>query len=137
MERNKIIVELYFINKMKQKDIAEQLNISKYIVSRVLAKDSRYKKEKEKRKEISTQRHNKQKVESIIKKRKEKQNFYDVLKSQHLQASLELSGGKKNIGNRAFRNWNPSIYRYDNKTRSYKLKSNIVATYDVPRKIKW
>jgi len=63
MERNKIIVELYFINKMKQKDIAEQLNISKYIVSRVLAKDSRYKKEKEKRKEISTQRHNKQKVE--------------------------------------------------------------------------
>ena len=137
MERNKIIVELYFINKMKQKDIAEQLNISKYIVSRVLAKDSRYKKEKEKRKEISTQRHNKQKVESIIKKRKEKQNFYDVLKSQHLQASLELSRGKKNIGNRAFRNWNPSIYRYDNKTRSYKLKSNIVATYDVPRKIKW
>ena len=52
MERNEIVVELYFTQKMKQKEIAEKLNISKYIVSRTLVKDARYKVEKEKRKEF-------------------------------------------------------------------------------------
>ena len=103
MERNKIIVELYFTNKMKQKDIAEKLNISKYIVSRVLSKDARYSEEKERRKEMSIKRHNEKKAESVIRKRKQKQNDYAILKNQHIQASLELSGGRKSIGNIAFR----------------------------------
>lgn len=137
MGRDEIIVELYFINKMKQKDIAEKLNISKYIVSRVLSKDSRYKDEKNRRKEINIKKHNKKKIESVIRKRKQKQDYYAILRNQHIQASIELSGGRKPIGNRAFRDWNSSIYRYDNKTKSYKLKSNIMATYDVPQKIKW
>lgn len=137
MERKEIIVELYFTNKMKQKDIAKELNISKYIVSRVLSKDARYKEEKERRKEISIKKHNEKKVESVIRKRKQKQSDYAILKNLHIQASLELSAGRKPVGNRAFREWNSSIYRYDNKTKSYKLKSNIVATYDVPKKIKW
>ena len=137
MGRNEIIVELYFTNKMKQKDIAEKLNISKYIVSRVLSKDARYEQEKASRKELSIKKHNEKKAESVIRKRKQKQSEYAILKNQHIQASLELSGGKKSIGNRAFRNWNSSIYRYDNKRKSYKLKSNIVTTYDVPKKIKW
>ena len=137
MERNEIIVELYFINKMKQKDIAEKLNISKYIVSRVLAKDSRYKQEKENRKQEAIKRHNEKKAESVIRKRKNAQNDYAILRNQHIKASLELSGGKKTINNRTFRNWNSSIYRYDKKTKSYKLKSNVATTYDVPKKIKW
>lgn len=136
MERNEIIVKLYFENRMNQKQIAEQLNISKYIVSRVIIKDSRYCKEKERRKEISQKRH-KEKTIQYIKKSREKYNDYCILKNQHIQASLELSGGKKNISNRAFRDWNKSIYKYDAKTKSYKLKSNIVATYDVPKTIKW
>lgn len=45
-----IIIKLYFENKMKQVDIAKQLNISKYKVSRTLSKDEQYQKEKEKRK---------------------------------------------------------------------------------------
>lgn len=67
----------------------------------------------------------------------EDKNDYAILKNQHIQASMELSGGKKTISNRAFRNWNSSIYKYDNKTKSYKVKSNVVTTYDVPKKIKW
>ncbi|MBS5854833.1 MAG: hypothetical protein KIC56_06420 [Clostridium sp.] len=43
-----IIIKLYFENKMKQVDIAKQLNISKYKVSRTLSKDEQYQKEKEK-----------------------------------------------------------------------------------------
>ena len=137
MGRNEIIVELYFTQNMKQKEIAEKLNISKYIVSRTLAKDSRYKQEKERRKEISIKKHNEKKAESVIRKRQNSRNDYAILKNQHIQASLELSGGKVHIGNRAFRDWNSSIYRYDKKTKSYKLKSDVVATYDVPRRIKW
>lgn len=137
MERNEIIVELYFIKKMKQKDIAQKLNISKYIVSRVLRNDARYEQEKERRKEISIKTHNEKKIESVIRKRKQKQSDYAIIKNQHIQASLELSGGRKPIGNRAFRDWNPSIYKYDNKTKSYKLKSNITVTQDVPKRIKW
>lgn len=41
-----IIIKLYFENKMKQVDIAKQLNISKYKVSRTLSKDEQYQKKK-------------------------------------------------------------------------------------------
>ena len=54
----------------------------------------------------------------------------------HIQASRELSGGK-NISNRAFRNWNSSIYKYNDKTKSYYLKKGIVTGFDVPKKINW
>ena len=46
----KEILEKYFQDKMKQKDIANELNVSKYKVSRVVTKDERYIKEKERRK---------------------------------------------------------------------------------------
>ena len=44
-----IIIKMYFENKMKQVDIATELNVSKYKVSRVVTKDPRYKTEKERR----------------------------------------------------------------------------------------
>ena len=137
MNRNEFIIELYFIKKMKQKEIAKELNISKYIVSRVVTKDTRYEEEKEKRKKEYINRHNRKKTESILKKRKKMQDEYAILKKQHIEASKELSGGKKYISNRAFRNWNTSIYRYDRKTKSYKLKNNINVSKDIPRRIKW
>ena len=37
------VLDLYFIDHKKQKEIAEQLNISKYTVSRIVTKDIRYK----------------------------------------------------------------------------------------------
>lgn len=46
-----IILKMYFEDKLKQIEIANKLNISKYKVSRIVTKDSRYKKEKEERKE--------------------------------------------------------------------------------------
>ena len=47
---NEKILKMYFEDKMKQIEIAKELNISKYKVSRVVTKDFRYKLEKEKRK---------------------------------------------------------------------------------------
>ena len=48
-EEKEKIIEMFFIEEMKQIDIATILNISKYKVSRVVTQDSRYAKEKERR----------------------------------------------------------------------------------------
>lgn len=57
---------------------------------------------------------------------------------QHIQASMELSG-RKTINNRAYRNWNSSIYEYHNKTKDYRVKKDYEnkVSYAVPKKIKW
>ena len=69
----------------------------------------------------------------------EKLNTSDIqiLKKMHEQASLELSGGKKTISNRAFRDWNTSAYKYNNKNKCYELKKGINTGADAPKRIKW
>lgn len=61
-----IIIKLYFENKMKQVDIAKQLNISKYKVSRTLSKDEQYQKEKEKHKEKTKNIYQKKEKENLL-----------------------------------------------------------------------
>ena len=133
------IIKKYFQDKMKQIEIAKELNISKYKVSRVVTKDPRYKEEKERRKEANRRKNREETKEYINKERKKKKDDvgYAQLKQAHIQATAELSGGRKTISNRAFRDWNTSIYEYDSKSQSYKLKKGINAGIDVPKTIKW
>ena len=135
----KEILKKYFQDKMKQKDIANELNISKYRVSRVVTKDERYIKEKERRKKENRIKNRKQTKEYIKNERiRKNDNFsYEQLKQAHIQATIELSGGRKEISNRKFRDWNTSAYRYNQKSQSYKLRKEINAGSDVPKKIKW
>lgn len=133
------ILKKYFEDKMKQVDIATELNVSKYKVSRVVTKDLRYKTEKERRKQ-SNRKKNREETKKYIKgerKKKKDDNTYEQLQQAHIQATMELSGGRKNISNRAFRNWNSSIYKYNEKNQSYQLKSGINVGADVPKTIKW
>ena len=58
------ILKKYFEDKMKQVDIATELNVSKYKVSRVVTKDPRYKTEKERRKE-SNKKKNREETKNI------------------------------------------------------------------------
>lgn len=136
---NEKILEMYFSRKMKQIDIAKELNVSKYKVSRVVTKDLRYEKEKEDRKEKNKHKHNEKTKQYISQNRKNKKDImgYAELKQMHIQASIELSGGRKPINNRAFRNWNKSAYKYDRKSQSYILRKDIVTGIDAPKKIKW
>lgn len=133
------ILKKYFRDKMKQKDIANELNVSKYKVSRVVTKDARYKEEKERRKKQNKQKHSNNTKRYISKMRKSRgQDIgYSQLKQLHKQAAFELSGSRNKISNRAFRDWNPSIYQYDDKTQSYRLKKEIITSIDVPKLIKW
>lgn len=137
MKKQERIKELYFNENYKQKDIANMLNLSSQYVSKVLLQDSRYKKEKEKRKKESKQRHKNKTINYIKNKRKSKLDVgYEQLKQLHIQASREMSSHRQ-MNNKAFRNWNSSIYKYNSKTKSYHLKKGIVTGNDVPKKINW
>lgn len=139
MDKQEKIKELYFKEKYKQKEIAELLNVSNKYVSKVLIKDYRYKNEKEQRKNLAKAKHRNDTINYI--KNKRKSNHIDVeyekLKQLHIQASIELSEGRKTINNRVFRDWNKSAYKYNSKTKSYHLKKGITTGYDVPKKISW
>ena len=60
-----------------------------------------------------------------------------IVNNMHDQAVRELSGAKIHISNRAFRNWNSSIYKYNEGTKSYVLKKGITVGADVPKRIDW
>lgn len=139
MKKSHQVLELYFINKYKQCDIASALGISRSSVNRIIMSDARYKNEKLKRKNENKAKNKKKTIEYIKRKRQLKgvDIEYEALKRNHKEASRELSGGKKSISNRAYRNWNTSIYKYNYKSKSYVLKNGITVGADVPKKIKW
>ncbi len=138
------IKNMYFLEKKKQKDIAKELNISKYKVSRVLTKDPRYKDEKEYRKIINEKKHIEKTKKYIaktrkIKKQKNKDNprDYEILKMIHNQDAIELSGARNSINDINYKKWNSSAYEYNAKNKSYVLKKGMIVGADVPKKIKW
>jgi hypothetical protein len=134
-----LVLKMYFEENKKQIEIAKELNISKYKVSRIVTKDYRYKEEKERRKLNNKKKHKDKTKKYIAQVRKSQNNDieYARLKIEHEQASRELSGGKKSISNRAFRNWNSSVYKYDSKSKSYILRKEIITGSDVPKRINW
>lgn len=137
MNKQEEIKELYFNKGCNQKLIAEILNTSNKYVSRVLLNDNRYQEEKIKRNLIAKEKHKKNTIDYIKNKRsKDAYREYAILKQMHIQASIELSDGRKEISNRAFRDWNSSIYKYDKKGKSYVLKKEIITGIDVPKRIK-
>lgn len=139
MSNNKdLILKLYYIEKLRVVDISKELGISKSAVTQVLKRDEKYIKEKELRKKQNKVKHNKQIQKWVENKRREKDSSdFQILKVMHEQASRELSGGNRPISNRAFRNWNTSIYKFNEKSSSYVLKKGINVGTDVPRRINW
>lgn len=139
MENKELIIKLYFIDRLTATSIAKELNVSNAYITKIIKQDSRYCEEKEKRKEENKEKHIKKTKKYINFKRK--QTSFDVeyalLRQAHEQASRELSGGSKLISNRAFRDWNTSIYKYNEKSKSYVLRKGIIVGADVPKRISW
>lgn len=135
--RNKIL-QLYFDKKLNQTEIAKMLNISNNAVSKVLKAEPRYQEEKNNRKQLNKIKRNKD-IQRRVEKKRRQTNSSDIqaIKRMHEQASLELSGGKKTMSNRAFRDWNSSAYKYNKKNKSYELRKGITAGADVPKRINW
>lgn len=133
------VLDLYYIDKYKQKDIANELNISVATVSRIVRKDARYIEEKNSRMCESKVRHNKDIQQRVEKKRKVtrfKNNNDDlILKEMHRQASQELSK-VKHLSDENYRKWNSSAYRYNPSRKRYEFDENLGRSYDVPKYIK-
>ena len=110
--RKEVILNMYFIEKLRPVDIAKKLDISKSAVTQVLRKDKRYVQIKQERKLKNQKKH----IEAT--------------------ASVELSKGKR-LSNMAYRNWNKSAYSYNEKKRRFEFKEDELGrSYDVPKYIK-
>ena len=138
MSKKDEIIILYFEKKLSAIEIARKVNVVQSYITKVIKQDSRYYTEKQRRKNKTRIRHNKINKQNMRKVRKEKSIANEILKIQHYQASIELSG-RKTLSNRVFRNWNPSIYKYHKKTSEYRVKEEMLdkISYAVPKKIKW
>ena len=138
-EEKEKIIEMFFIEEMKQIDIATILNISKYKVSRVVTQDSRYAKEKERRMKLNKQKHIDYTKEYMKTKQKIKQLKDNsdnlILKVEHNQASNELSQHKM-MTNIAYWNWNRSAYTYNKEKKRFEFKEELGRSFDVPKYIK-
>ena len=121
-KRNVEICELYFQSKMSFSEISRKFDICVSQVSRIVRKNENYINEKNKR----------------IQETKDKNDEKAILDYLHNQASAELSG-RRTISNRAFKNWNSSIYEFHNRTKEFRLKKEFKerVSYAVPKKIKW
>lgn len=136
---DEMILDLYFNKKLKQKEIAEKLNISKGKVSKTLSKDNRFYSEKQSRKHNNKIRHNNDIKERVIKNRKIKQ-FKDkaddlMLKNIHNQDTMELSG-RKHLNNESYRKWNSSAYKFNPSKNRFEFDENLGRSFDVPKFIK-
>lgn len=134
------IINLYYEKKLNTVEIAMKLNISKQYVSKIVKNDSRHSKEVLRRKQESKIKQVERNKRCIQNKRKK--DYDSRLNSSvellHIQASYELSG-RKTINNRAFRDWNTSIYEYNYKIKEYQLKNEFKnkTSYAVPKRVKW
>lgn len=140
MSKKEKIIFLFFEKKLTTIEIAGKLKVTKQYVSKIVRQDSRYDKERENRK-INNKEKQKQRVTNYIykqRKQRRQDSINGAMELLHFQASCEMSK-RKFINNRAFRNWNSSIYGYYERTREYRVKKEFEdkVSYAVPKKIKW
>lgn len=136
MNKKEKIIFYYYEKGLVQTDIATRLNVSKAYITKIIKRDERYLKEKQRRKDKNSIKNREETKKYIKNKRIKEKISNECMKKMHLQATIELSS-RKTISNRSFRNWNSSIYKYNNKIKSYQLKSDVTVTNDVPKKINW
>lgn len=133
------ILEMFFKDKMKCKDIADFFKISSSYITKIIKKDSRYADEKNIRKKINKEKHNEATKELIKKQRAEIQFGHKVddlvLRKMHEQASMELSKNSK-LSDMAYRNWNTSAYKYNEKRKRFEFREELGRSYDVKKYLK-
>lgn len=140
MSNKENIIVSFFEEKLSIIEIADKLNITKQYVSKIVRKDIRYIEERENRK-LKNKEKQKKRVKNYIynKRRNERQERLNAMvEMQHIQASCELSG-RNTINNRAYRNWNSSIYVYNNSKKEYQIKEELKnkTSYAIPKKVRW
>lgn len=137
MEKVAMINELYFEEKKTLTEIAKVINTSVSYISKILRKNEKYNEEKEKRKNENLLKRRKVQKDLIYGKRKSNIDIeYIKLKTQHEQASMELS--KRSIlGKDTLRKWCSSAYVYNKNKKRYEFDTkNLNKPSDFPSYIK-
>ena len=131
------ILNLFYIEHLKVKEIAEKTSVTSAYVTKVIKIDTRYKEEKNFRKEKSKKKRKQDQNNFIKQKRENKriQDNYEFVQSQHIQASMELSKSKK-LTDENYRKWNTSAYKYNPSKHRYEFDESLGRAADVPKYIK-
>lgn len=131
------IINLFFIEHLKVKDIADNLNISSAYITKIIKTDERYFQEKNSRKDLSKSKRKIDKNNYIKHKREIKkiEDNYEFVKSQHIQDVKELSGCS-HLSDESYRKWNYSAYIYNPLKHRYEFNEKLGRSSDVPKYIK-
>ncbi len=135
--KTKTIIELFYINHLKVKEIAEKLEVSSAYITKVIKKDERYIEEKNLRKDLSKAKRKKDQ-NNFIKRKREKlriEDNYCEVQMQHNQAVQELSKNK-HLSDESYRKWNTSAYHLNPSKHRYEFDDSLGRSYDVPKYIK-
>lgn len=130
------ILDLYYNEHLKQKEIADIVGTSTQYVSKVVRADERNKKEKECRKQTNSEKRKiyMQNYFQNYDRPKKEDLAYQQMIAQLGKDILELSFKNNNISDYDFAKWNSSAYHRNNKGNLV-LNRNLKVGFDVPKSI--
>ena len=131
------IIELFFINHLSVKEIADSVGTSSAYITKIIKTDERYVQEKQYRKEKSKEKRKQDKNNFMKNKREQKRidDNYSFVQAQHYQATKELSKSR-HITNETYRKWNSSAYKYNPLKKRYEFDEKLGRASDIPKYIK-
>ncbi len=130
------ILDLFYNEHLKQKEIAEIVGTSTQYVSKVVRADSRINQEKEYRKQTNSEQRKiyMQNYFKTYNRPKKEDLAYQQMIAQLEQDILELSFKNNIISDHAFAKWNSSAY-HTNSKGNLVLNRNLKVGFDVPKSI--
>ena len=136
MSNKEKILDLYYNQHLKQKQIAGIVGTSTQYVSKLVRADKRNKEEKEKRKTENSENRKiyMQEYFKTYNRPKKDDNSYEQMVAQQIQDSLELSFCNNIISNYDYAKWNSSAYHTNSKGNLF-LNRNLKVGFDVPKSI--
>lgn len=140
MNNEEKILDLYYNQHLKKKDIAVLIGVSKQYVSKVVKKDIRNKEEKQIRKDnnnFKRKDYMKEYFKNYIRNTKGKENmqeYYNLLAI--INRDNRILSTKSEMSDIAFAEWNRSIYDYAEKTSDLVVKKDVNVTFDVPQVVR-
>ena len=140
-ERNKLIYNLYFDEKLTLSSISHQINLSVSQISRILSNSPRYMQEKNIRKEKNKKKHREQ-AKEIMRNKRNKNQYEEkqIMEMLHNQASYELSYDLSFIhpmSNTVIRKNCSSAYKNNVSKERFELKDDMTYSTDMPKIIKY
>ena len=132
--KNEDIIRLFYEEHKRPTDIAEELEVSKSYITKVIKKDERYDEEKEYRKNISKENHKVCKRNYINKKRQTEKQEYQAMIIQ-INKDNEYLSTKTQISDLDFAKWNRGMFQYDKNSSDLVLKRGFKFAFDVPKRV--